>query len=85
MFTITTAEIRWFLPGHPDENLATWLRGLDGTFEEQEPRNDLYLLFQGQVVFSTGGVWIQSSQNAIAYAIGDFFTGSFQLFIQEVN
>ncbi len=48
MFAITTAEIRWFMPGQPDPNLAAWLRGLNGTFEAQEQRDDLYLLFPGQ-------------------------------------
>lgn len=43
------------------------------------------LRYQGQTVFSTGTIVIQSDQNAVAYAIGDFFTGSFQLFIQAIN
>ncbi len=48
MFTVTTAEIRWFLRGYPESGLSEWLQGLNGIFEEQEPRDDLYLLFPGQ-------------------------------------
>ena len=48
MFTVTTAEIRWFLPGHPDQGLWRWLQSLEGSCEEQPPRDDLYLVSSGQ-------------------------------------
>jgi len=38
-----TAEIRWFFEGDIPEEISEWIIGLDGLFEEQEPRTDLYL------------------------------------------
>jgi hypothetical protein len=43
------------------------------------------LLAGGQKVFSTGRVSLQQGDNIVAYAIGDFFTDSFQLFVQVID
>ncbi len=40
---IQTAEIRWFFEGDIPEEISEWIIGLDGLFEEQEPRTDHYL------------------------------------------
>lgn len=48
MFSISTAEIRWFLPGQLPVNLLGWLSGQNGLFEDQPGRTDIYLVFPGQ-------------------------------------
>lgn len=48
MFSVTTAEIRWFLPGALPANLLNWLSRQEGTFDDQPVRNDLYLLLPAQ-------------------------------------
>jgi hypothetical protein len=48
MFSIATAEIRWFIPGNIPENVSVWLALQKGTREEQSPRSDLYLVLPGQ-------------------------------------
>lgn len=44
MYTIDTAEIRWFFKGHIPSELQSWLKRLDGTYEEQDSRTDSYLI-----------------------------------------
>lgn len=48
MFSISTAEIRWFYTGSPPEPLLVWLQELDGLYENQSPRTDRYLLLPAQ-------------------------------------
>jgi hypothetical protein len=43
------------------------------------------LLVSGNAVFSTGRLDLAQGDNIIAYAIGDFFTDSFQLFVQVIE
>jgi hypothetical protein len=43
------------------------------------------LLVAGNQVFSTGRLDLAQGDNIIAYAIGDFFTDSFQLFLQVID
>jgi len=43
------------------------------------------LLVSGSQVFSTGRLDLAQGDNVIAYAIGDFFTDSFQLFVQVID
>ena len=43
------------------------------------------LLVSGNQVFTTGRLELAQGNNIIAYAIGDFFTDSFQLFVQVID
>ena len=47
MFSITTAEIRWFIPGRGFGKVLEWLRAKEGLYQEEPPRTDLYLKFPG--------------------------------------
>lgn len=49
MFSITTAEIRWFQKGVSPPNMHQWLQHLNGVFEEQEPRIDVYQVLPDQM------------------------------------
>ena len=37
-----SAEIRWFFKGEVPKEISEWFAGLDGIFEKQETRTDLY-------------------------------------------
>lgn len=43
MFTVTTAEIRWFVKGNIPKEINDWIQNLKGEIEYQTPRTDLYL------------------------------------------
>jgi hypothetical protein len=47
MFSIITAEIRWFIQGSAYGMVHAWLKVLDGLYQEELPRTDLYLIFPG--------------------------------------
>lgn len=44
MFSITTAEVRWFKKGKIPEAMHNWIRSGEGECEEQSPRTDVYFL-----------------------------------------
>lgn len=46
MFSITTAEIRWFQLGSSPGIIRKWLRNQKGIYEEQETRTDVYLILK---------------------------------------
>lgn len=48
MFIITTAEFRWFGPGLTPAGLLRWHANQEGTYEEQQPRTDVYMVLPGQ-------------------------------------
>lgn len=44
MFSITTAEIRWFKKGKIPQVLLDWIQSNEGIYEDQSPRTDVYLI-----------------------------------------
>ena len=48
MFSISTAEIRWFYPGSIPDKIYSWLKGKTGFYEDQPLRTDNYLLLPEQ-------------------------------------
>ena len=48
MFSINTAEIRWFLPGSMPGNLVDWLQQQNGVYDDQPPRTDVYMVLPQQ-------------------------------------
>jgi len=43
MFTVTTAEIRWFVKGDIPKTVHSWFKKHTGIYEEQPERTDVYL------------------------------------------
>lgn len=43
MFSVDTAEIRWFSKGEVLPDFSKWFKDIEGSFEEQSERTDIYL------------------------------------------
>lgn len=43
MYTVDTAEIRWFYKGEIPTDFISWFKSFEGLYDEQSARTDLYL------------------------------------------